>query len=174
MALLALAASRQQAHIAIDCGCARYPAGALWLALVADLMVPVRTDIDFDASRQLASVVQDPINYLRLAAENLVFQGRWYAESMVGVLGWLDRPLPTAHLLFAYTLALISTVLCDRVRPHPSTWWVLIVACILTTAGIQLAAYLSFSIVGTQAIYGVQGDISFRCSCSYCWQRAAR
>ena len=130
---------------------------ALWMALVSDLMVPVRTDIDFDASRQLASVLQHPVNYLRLAAENLVSQGRWYAESMIGVLGWLDRPLPTSHLLFAYTMALISTVLCNRERPLPATWWVLIVACVFTTAGIQLAAYLSFSIVGTQGIYGVQG-----------------
>ena len=102
-------------------------------------------------------MLQHPVNYLRLAAESLVSQGRWYAELMIGVLGWLDRPLPTAHLLFAYTLALISTVLCDRERPLPATWWVLIVACVLTMAGIQLAAYLSFSIVGTQAIYGMQG-----------------
>ena len=131
--------------------------GALWLALVSGLIVAVRTDVDFDASRQLAGVLNDPINYLRLAAEDLVVNGTWYAESMIGVLGWLDRPLPTPHLLFAYTLALISPALCDPERPHPSNWWVLILACVLSTAAIQLALYLSFSIVGTQAIYGVQG-----------------
>ena len=131
--------------------------GALWLALVSGLIVPVRTDVDFDASRQLAGVLNDPINYLRLAAEDLVVNGTWYAELMIGVLGWLDRPLPTPHLLFAYALALISPALCDPERPHPSNWWVLILACVLSTAAIQLALYLSFSIVGTQAIYGVQG-----------------
>ena len=88
--------------------------GALWLALVSGLIVPVRTDVDFDASRQLAGVLHDPINYLRLAADDLVVNGTWYAESMIGVLGWLDRPLPTPHLIFAYTLALISPALCDQ------------------------------------------------------------
>ena len=131
--------------------------GALWLALVSGLIVPVRTDVDFDASRQLAGVLRDPINYLWLAAEDLVVNGTWYAESMIGVLGWQDRPLPTPHLLLAYTLALISPALCDPERPHPSNWWVLILACVLSTAAIQLALYLSFSLVGTQAIYGVQG-----------------
>jgi uncharacterized membrane protein len=131
--------------------------GALWLALVSGLIVPVRTDIDFDASRQLAGVLHDPINYLRLATEDLVVDGTWYAESMIGVLGWLDRPLSTPHLLFAYTLALLSPALCNRERSHPSNWWVLILACILSTAAIQLVLYLSFSTVGIQAIYGVQG-----------------
>jgi uncharacterized membrane protein len=131
--------------------------GALWLALVSDLIVPVRTDVDFDASRQLSGVLHDPINYLGLATEDLVVNGTWYAESMIGVLGWLDRPLPIPHLLFAYTLALISPALCNRERSHPSNWWVLALACLLSIAAIQLALYLSFSIVGTQAIYGVQG-----------------
>ena len=131
--------------------------GALWLALVSGLIVPIRTDVDFDASRQLAGVLHDPINYLRLAAQDLVVNGTWYAESMLGVLGWLDRPLPTPHLLFAYTLALISPALCDPERSHFFNWWVLILACVLSTAAIQLALYLNFSIVGTQAIYGVQG-----------------
>jgi len=131
--------------------------GALWLALVSGLIVAVRTDVDFDASRQLAGVLHHPINYLRLAAEDLVVNGAWYAESMIGVLGWLDRPLPTPHLLFGYTLAVISPALCDVKRSHPSNWLVLILACVLSTAAIQLALYLSFSIVGTQAIYGVQG-----------------
>jgi Predicted membrane protein (DUF2142) len=131
--------------------------GALWLALVSSLIVPVRTDVDFDASRQLASVLHDPITYLRLAAEDLVVNGTWYGESMIGVLGWLDRPLPTPHLLFAYALALISPALCDPQHSHFLNWWVLILACVLSTAAIQLALYLSFSTVGTQAIYGVQG-----------------
>ena len=130
---------------------------ALWLALVSGLIVPIRTDVDFDASRQLAGVLHDPINYLRLAAQDLVVNGTWYAETMIGVLGWLDRPLPTPHLLFAYTLALISPALCDPERPHFFNWWVLILACVLSTAAIQLALYLAFTIVGTQAIYGVQG-----------------
>jgi uncharacterized membrane protein len=131
--------------------------GALWLAFVSGLIVPVRTDVDFDASRQLAGVLHDPINYLRLAVEDLVVNGTWYAEAMIGVLGWLDRPLPTTHLLFAYTLALISPALCNPERSHFVNWWVLILACVLSTIAIQLALYLSFSIVGTQAIYGVQG-----------------
>ena len=131
--------------------------GALWLALVSGLIVPVRTDVDFDASRQLSGVLHDPINYLGLATEDLVVNGTWYAESMIGVLGWLDRPLPIPHLLFAYTLALISPALCNRERSHPSNWWVLALACLLSIAAIQLALYLSFSIVGTQVIYGVQG-----------------
>ena len=131
--------------------------GALWLALVSGLIVPVRTDVDFDASRQLAGVLHDPINYLRLAAKDLVVNGTWYAELMIGVLGWMDRPLPIPHLLFAYMLALISPALCGPERPHLSNWWVLILACVLSTLAIQLALYLSFSIVGTQAIYGVQG-----------------
>ena len=131
--------------------------GALWLVLVSGLIVPVRTDVDFDASRQLAGVLHDPINYLRLAAKDLAINATWYAESMIGVLGWMDRPLPTPHLLFAYTLAFISPALCGPERPHPSYWWVLILACIFSTLAIQLALYLSFSIVGIQAIYGVQG-----------------
>lgn len=131
--------------------------GALWMMLVAGLMVPVRTDIDFDASRQFAGVLRDPINYLRLAAENIVLRGRGYAVSMVGVLGWMDRPIPTPHLLLAYGLALISPVFCGQERQPASTWWVLILVCVLSTAAIQLALYLSFSIVGTQAIHGVQG-----------------
>jgi hypothetical protein len=131
--------------------------GALWLALVSGLIVPVRTDVDFDASRQLAGVLHDPINYLRLSAKDLVINGAWYAESMIGVLGWMDRPLPIPHLLFAYMLAFISPALCGPERPHPSNWWVLILACLLSMLAIQLALYLSFSVVGTQAIYGVQG-----------------
>jgi uncharacterized membrane protein len=75
----------------------------------------------------------------------------------VGVLGWMDRPIPTPHLLLAYGLALISPVFCGQERQPASTWWVLILVCVLSTAAIQLALYLSFSIVGTQAIHGVQG-----------------
>jgi Predicted membrane protein (DUF2142) len=130
---------------------------ALWLALVSGLIAAVRTDVDFDASRQLAGVLHDPINYLRLAAKDLVVNGTWYAESMIGVLGWMDRPLPAPQLLFAYTLVLISPALCDSERSPFFNWWVLILACVLSTAAIQLALYLSFSTVGTRAIYGVQG-----------------
>jgi hypothetical protein len=157
VALLALLNSDSKIKARIGLVVVSLLPGALWLALVSGLIVPVRTDIDFDASRQFAGVLRDPINYLRLAAEDLVINGTWYAESMIGVLGWLDRPLPVPHLLFAYTLVLISPALCDPERPHLFNWWVLILACVLSTAAIQLALYLSFSIVGTQAIYGVQG-----------------
>lgn len=130
----------------------------VWMVLVRKLVVPVRTDLDLDTGRQLALLLADPIRAAGILISDWGAQAGFYVRSMVGILGWLDRPLPTAQVAAAYALLVAGAWLSV---PQARTSLLMLAAVLLALAGsaglTQLALLLTYTQVGSDSVAGVQG-----------------
>ncbi len=74
----------------------------------------------FSLTGQLASVLSHPVQYLAMVAGNLWDFGAIYLQQYIGVLGWLDTPLPE-WLLISFGFMLLLVALVDGPRAHHVT-----------------------------------------------------
>lgn len=130
----------------------------LWMVLARNVLKPPRTDLDIDPARQFMTILQDPAHTIRILIEDWAQHGGFYLQSAVGILGWLDRPLPTWYAALVYGLVGGGAWMARRplARSPP-----LVLLTGVAVAGslllIQIALFLTFTPVGLSEIQGVQG-----------------
>lgn len=113
----------------------------------------MRGDAPTDARAQMENVINAPMRFAGIAARDLLANGDAYAHQMIGVLGWVDVPLPmSVALLMLVALFFVSTPPID-VR----TRVVCLAIVIVTIGGISLSQYLAWTPPGAMSVDGIQG-----------------
>jgi uncharacterized membrane protein len=111
-----------------------------------------------DAKLQLLNLFHRPGTVAVLAA--YVFRhAAVYFAGMVGVLGWLDTPMPPTYYL-AMVLVLLTAGLAEFAHVGKvlrSATVLLLASPLAALAAVFLIEYLTWTSVGAPAIYGVQG-----------------
>ncbi len=134
----------------------------LWLAIIRNLQVQTRPFVHVDPAGQLAFVLGHPLNFLHLLFLGMRDLGITYWHETVGVLGWLDFPVP-GWILVGLTLGLLVTTCSTdvevlRLRPRFRT------ACLALGIGglvlTALLAYMAWNKIGAESIEGWQGRYS--------------
>lgn len=134
----------------------------LWLAIIRNLQVQTRPLVHVDPAGQLAYVLGHPLGFLHLVSAGVRDLGITYWHETVGVLGWLDFPVP-GWILAGLTLGLLVTT-CSadvevmRLRPRFRF------ACLSLGIGglflTALLAYMAWNKIGAERIEGWQGRYS--------------
>ena len=119
----------------------------------------MRPLVQVDALAQLSYVLGHPASFVRLLLSNLRTLGPAYWHETVGVLGWLDFPVP-GWILFGLTLCLLVTVSSSHNSELRLTSRFRIASFVLGAGGLVLTlllVYLAWNQVGATAIEGWQG-----------------
>ncbi len=133
-----------------------------WTALVY-AGGPLHLTAVADPAAQLAFLLADPLRVFEIAATTLATWGRFYVESFVGQLGWLDVFLPPwYHLATQIMLGLAALgVVAGGVRlVRSGESLALATALLLLLAGSGMifgSLYLGWTEVGKLIVNGVQG-----------------
>lgn len=136
-----------------------------WITAVSSIIVPVpvaHNGLRPDVAGQLAFLLADPLRLASVLQQTLVKQAYTLGYQAVGVLGWLDTPLPrTVYVaaVAALALALAADMGAEDQRPGPSAT---VVALGLGTLGVvafglSFALYVSYSPPGYPVVVGLQG-----------------
>jgi uncharacterized membrane protein len=155
IALLALVAPfRWRNRIAIIAATA---AGTLLsLAVASRGAYNPRVGMPVDAAAQIRCIAADPLQFARVATHDVVTNGRFYVEEMIGRFGANEIKLSpfviAVEIILLLAVALTAgAVLRGRVRMTA------VAIAAMTMSGILLSQYLIWSIVCGDAIEGVQG-----------------
>ncbi len=128
---------------------------AAWSMMTQPLNVREAGD---DPARQLHWVIHHPATYSAILCRSLTHQGISMVYSGIGILGWLDTPMPRAFF-YLYLILLAGLIfLCDEKHP-------LQITPRLIAAGVSLgcmllfttAIYLVWDKIGQTPIIGLQG-----------------
>ncbi|WP_010668106.1 DUF2142 domain-containing protein [Acetobacter aceti] len=100
----------------------------------------------------------------RLAVDTLMQNGYGYAAQWVGVLGWLDTPLPASfYILSGITVAIAAAVSISSVRnkevilPTRLASALTVLSTLAAAGVVFLSLYIIWSKVGAPIVDGVQG-----------------
>ncbi len=130
-----------------------------WLALIHGSQVQMRPFVMVNPGAQLASLLHHPAAFLQLVVENFWQFGFPYWRQAVGVLGWLNFPLPL-WLVIGFTLGLCATTCAVDIRGLRLTARWRIACFSLAAVGLfstVMLIYLSWNRVGAPTIEGWQG-----------------
>lgn len=132
---------------------------AAWMIHMAQSFVDVRLQPGASAFARLGEALLSPIDTLQLFVATLVQHHAFYWKSMVGILGWLDTPLPGA--MYAYAAVLMgAALLADASSPNPANWQdrsAFGIAAIAYVAATLLILWVAWTPAGARVIDGVQG-----------------
>ncbi|MBQ9404486.1 MAG: DUF2142 domain-containing protein, partial [Synergistaceae bacterium] len=105
---------------------------------------------------QLKFFVANPILVFKIMIKSNVMRLKFYAESFIGVLGWLTLKMPIWFYLF-YGLMLIIGGLSGRIKIF---WWqrfLMIAGCLATLLGMDFVMYFTWNPPGAFSCEGIQG-----------------
>jgi len=115
-----------------------------------------RVGLPVDAASQIRCIVAHPTQFVGVAMHDVVTNGRFYIEEMVGRFG--ANEIKLSPLAVGAEIALLIAVAFTAGTALPGrTRMVTIAITALTVFGILLSQYLIWSIVCSDAIEGVQG-----------------
>ena len=128
----------------------------IWSAVVSQIYIPLHPQLSPQA--QLAFILGHPLAFLATLGRTVQQQGGELARQFVGVLGWLDTPLP-GFLIRSYWgvllgLALIPITGEGRLSRWQRGW--LAIAALSSILVLCTLAYL-WNFVGNPIIGGLQG-----------------
>jgi len=109
---------------------------------------------------QARYLLAHPAALWNLIDATLAVHGTHYLDQMVGVLGWLDTPLPPPFYTAALTMLAVAGVAAlgvDGPRGWAAVRWLAPALALVGAAGVFAALYLSWSLIGSTTIEGVQG-----------------
>jgi uncharacterized membrane protein len=128
----------------------------LWSYIIKGLYTPLH---EANAPEQLSLLMADPWDFVKILIDSIQEHSRGYVATFVGILGFLDTPLPN-WIYYSYPFVLIGTALFDRGCGEPmdkkQRLWVIAV-CIGVFLLVQLSMYLTWTKPGAEIIEGVQG-----------------
>jgi uncharacterized membrane protein len=115
-----------------------------------------RITVPLDPGAQLRCILADPLRFMHIMLHDVATNSWSYTEQMIGRLGLLDVGLPLAVIV----VELVALVTLAMTADFTMRWTqrVLIAAIVVASvAGILVSQYLSWSIVCSDVIEGVQG-----------------
>lgn len=117
-------------------------------------MAFMRAGVDEKAQR--ANIVTHPLETLSVIASDVGRHGLDYAKQMIGTLGWLSVPLPTAVLAAVAALLAIVVIFAG---PRLTSMQRILAGFVAlgSIAAIEIAEYIAWTAVGARTIDGVQG-----------------
>ncbi|MBF9196439.1 DUF2142 domain-containing protein [Microvirga terrestris] len=108
-------------------------------------------------SDQLAFLLSHPLEIPGIAFSTLYRLSYAYLKQMIGVLGWLDAPLPQGVYLILY-FGLATTLAMEGLSLKPLLRWTFLVGLAASAAMIFVSLYLIWTPLGSLGpIEGVQG-----------------
>lgn len=159
LALLAVDAPlRRRAGAAI----AILAVGVLWtLFTTLTVQTPLlREGANLDPGGQVARLLADPLRVADVARATLAANWTAYRMTVIGVLGWLDTPLPPGFYPAAWGMLAAAVAACASFGAPPA-WRNLSWSVILLAAGvfgaIHGALYITWNPVGAPIVEGVAG-----------------
>jgi uncharacterized membrane protein len=155
IALLALVAPfRWRNRIAIIAATA---AGTLLsLAVASRGAYNPRAGMPVDAAAQIRCIAADPLQFARVATHDIVTNGRFYVEEMVGRFGANEIKL-SPFVIAMEIILLLAVALTAGAALRGRVRITAVAIAAMTVSGILLSQYLIWSIVCGDAIEGVQG-----------------
>jgi len=118
----------------------------------------VPTSFHSDPKLQLAFLLHH-LGVVPSLLSSMAQQTGLYIASTIGLLGWLDTPMPAPYyfaMLLILALAAIAELADTRPIPRSATG-IILFSIAVNTAGVFLSSYLMFSPVGSTGLYGMQG-----------------
>ena len=134
-------------------------AALLWSGVVLDLYLPANPDELPDPRAQVNFVLSEPLRYLSIFFSTVADRFGIIARQLIGVLGWLDTPLPQWLYLLSY-VAIGFVSLFDQTPDIRLRFWPKFVILVVVIVGVFLVftgLYVKWTSVGSTAITGVQG-----------------
>ena len=134
----------------------------LWYAAVANqLSVTFVSGAGISVAGQIRWLMTHPLGDISVIYHTFRANGTFYYESTVGILGWLDTPLPHwIYPVFALCILLAMGPLLASLTRRSETWSPFIVAVltgVLLFLGVEVALYATWTPVGAPIVLGVQG-----------------
>jgi uncharacterized membrane protein len=132
---------------------------AAWMVHMAQSFVDVRLQPGASAFARLWEALLSPVETMQLLAATFAHHYAFYWKSMVGILGWLDTPLPGAMYVYAAVL-LGAALLADAASPNPAGWQdrsIYGTAAIAYVMATMLILWAAWTPAGAPVIEGVQG-----------------
>lgn len=129
-----------------------------WSFVIKGIYVPLRPDVAV-ASEQLHFILSNPVKFAFILFTDFNVNIQAYIAQFIGVLGWLDTPLPTIlYILYSFLLVFIALVdnrpnIIITLRDKLKIVAILIFSILL----IYLLTYLSWTPVGQEVVEGIQG-----------------
>jgi uncharacterized membrane protein len=120
----------------------------------------VRPDAVLSPAGQVGHLISNPAAAFELAFRTLAEQGRGYWSGFIGILGWLDTPLPAAYYTAAgimLALAFAGSLSLGRDRDWRLLTPGVLLALVLAAGGVFLALYVIWTPVAAPVVEGVQG-----------------
>lgn len=131
-----------------------------WMAMTESVRVKVYPldDKVVSTTDQILFLVRNPSFVLGLAWNTLSANLMPYTMGFIGILGWLSISLPQ----WSYRLAMISLTATFAAAPPPANRKaadvsLVVLALVLTSGGMFLAQYLTWTAVGASVVDGIQG-----------------
>ncbi|MGK7871596.1 DUF2142 domain-containing protein [Falsiroseomonas sp. E2-1-a20] len=136
-----------------------------WIAATAPVMIPVpvlHAGVAPDMAAQLAILRDSPLQFAAILLRTFATDAAALGQQAVGVLGWLDTPLPRmVHWLaaIALVLALAADAGGEDRRPAPGmpALALALLGLAVVVVGLSLALYLSYTPPGYPTVIGLQG-----------------
>ncbi|ASR42567.1 hypothetical protein BEN78_03345 [Xanthomonas citri pv. mangiferaeindicae] len=147
-------------------------AGVLSAAVIAWTLVTIKTTVypagarDIDHMARLTGYLLNPFDFLGLIHATVISPGvaQYYAQSFLGVLGWLDAPLGSLHYA-VFVILLLGSLICSISWNHFTgtglARWSLVIALFSTILLTFLAMLVQWTIGDSPIIQGVQGRYFF-------------
>jgi uncharacterized membrane protein len=113
-----------------------------------------------DPRRQFFYLLTNPISFVLTMFNTLVAFGLFYLKGAIGILGWLDQPLPNFVYAGYIALGVLITLiiaLSEEVRWVARGVGIFILVLVLTMLSLFVAMYMYGSPVGETAVFGLQG-----------------
>lgn len=131
----------------------------LWQTYLAHSYVDTRIELAAGPIHRMLEALSSPIGMFTLFWRTIDTLGEFYIDTMVGVLGWLDTPLPAGTMAVS-TLTLMMAVVADALAYNPlqkTTRAILSLSALACAVGTILLMWAVWTPPGVLLIAGVQG-----------------
>jgi uncharacterized membrane protein len=139
---------------------------ATWILLAVNATVDLRVAIGLSTSELLAFYANNPLSLIEVLRNTFSHFDllKFYAESFIGILGWLDAPFREGNYHIFYALIIFALVASVRLHGSKGVWGAR--ALLLAGAlGSALIVFLALLITWTphpaSVVLGVQGRYFF-------------
>ncbi len=129
----------------------------LWTGISNAGSVRHSSRIQIDSGAQIAFLLSHPLEIPVIAFSTLYTHLPSYLSQIIGVLGWLDAPLPrAAYFILGFGLAVILAI--EGMPVKPLLRWIVLAGFAASVAMIFVSLYLIWTPLGSRGpIEGVQG-----------------
>lgn len=127
-----------------------------WSSVVDRIYVPLSAGILPD--RQIAFILDRPLEFIAIIGRTFCQEGLNYLHQFIGILGWVDTPLPWLFVI-AYSIAILIVALGDNnpsIKISSQYKLGLVIVVVFGTIVLSSLAYL-WNPIGAKIIGGLQG-----------------